>query len=339
MLIGGAFATGQEAMQFFVGHGAFSLPSLIICLLLMVYTSWSLMRAGKTRNLVTHEQAFRYFCGDIMGVAMTWYTITMIVTVYGVMLSGVGATLEQAYGLPTFIGSGLMAFCAAGTLLLGLKGIIKLLSVIGPAIVFLTIATAISSFFSEKFNLEVGLRVATETILLRASDNWLFSGILYVGLAMPGLAAFLPLLGVTAESQGQIRGASLLGPVGFVVAMALVVLALMGHLQLVAQAEVPILVLAAEVFPLYGSIFAIVIFLGIYTTVTPLLWAVCRRFSSDRSNRFKLIAIGLTLLCLVGGNLLPFGEMINLIYPSIGYVGLFLLFCLVFRDIQSLVRR
>ena len=198
---------------------------------------------------------------------------------------------------------------------------------------------AIGSFFGERFNLEDGLRVAAETTMLRASDNWLFSGILYVGLAMPGLAAFLPLLGATAGSQEQIRGASLLGPVGFIVAMALVVLALMGHLQLVSQAEVPILVLAAEVFPLYGSIFAIVIFLGIYTTVTPLLWSVCRRFSSDRSNSFKLISIGLTLFCLVGGNLLPFGEMINLIYPSIGYVGLFLLFCVVFRDIRSLVRR
>ena len=326
-------------MQFFVGYGAFSLPGLVICLLLMVYTCWSLMRAGKTRNLVTHEQAFRYFCGDIIGVVMTWYTMIMIVTVYGVMLSGVGATLEQAYGLPTLIGSSLMAFCAAGTLLLGLQGIIRLLSVIGPAIVVLTIATAIGSFFGERFNLEDGLRLAAETTLLRASDNWLFSGILYVGLAMPGLAAFLPLLGVTAESEGQIRGASLLGPIGFIVSMGLVVLALMGHLQLVSQAEVPILVLAAQVFPLYGSIFAIVIFLGIYTTVTPLLWSVCRRFSSDGSNSFKLISIGLTLFCLVGGNLLPFGEMINLIYPSIGYVGLFLLFCLVFRDIRSLVRR
>ena len=61
LLIGAAFATGQEALQFFVGHGAFSVPSLMTCLLLMVYTSWSLVRAGKTRNLVTHEQAIRYF--------------------------------------------------------------------------------------------------------------------------------------------------------------------------------------------------------------------------------------------------------------------------------------
>ena len=156
LLIGGAFATGQEAMQFFVGYGAFSLPGLVLCLLLMVYTSWSLIRAGKTRNLVNHEQAFRYFCGDIIGVVMTWYTMLMIVTVYGVMLSGVGATLEQAYGLPTLIGSSLMAFCAAGTLLLGLQGIIKLLGVIGPAIVFLTIATAIGSFLAKDLISKMG---------------------------------------------------------------------------------------------------------------------------------------------------------------------------------------
>ena len=60
-LIGGAFSTGQEAMQFFVGFGAKGLVGLIICGLLMIYTCFSLLKAGKQNDLRTNEDAFRYF--------------------------------------------------------------------------------------------------------------------------------------------------------------------------------------------------------------------------------------------------------------------------------------
>ena len=61
LLIGGAFSTGQEAMQFFVGFGAKGLVGLIICGLLMIYTCFSLLKAGKQNDLRTNEGAFRYF--------------------------------------------------------------------------------------------------------------------------------------------------------------------------------------------------------------------------------------------------------------------------------------
>ena len=44
LLIGGAFSTGQEAMQFFVGFGAKGLVGLIICGLLMIYTCFHYLR-------------------------------------------------------------------------------------------------------------------------------------------------------------------------------------------------------------------------------------------------------------------------------------------------------
>ena len=97
--------------------------------------------------------------------------------------------------------------------------------------------------------------------------------------------------------------------------------------------------MAKKVFPVYGSIFAAVIFLGIYTTVTPLMWTICRRFANEHTLRFRLLAISLTLVCWFGGNLLPFGELINLIYPSIGYVGLILMFCLIYRDLSEILNK
>ena len=86
LLIGGAFSTGQEAMQFFVGFGSKGLIGLLICGFLMIYTCFSLLKAGKQNDLRTNEDAFRHFCGRYLGIFMTWYTMIMIVTVYGCLL-------------------------------------------------------------------------------------------------------------------------------------------------------------------------------------------------------------------------------------------------------------
>jgi uncharacterized membrane protein YkvI len=88
--------------------------------------------------------------------------------------------------------------------------------------------------------------------------------------------------------------------------MTVVVVALIGNIDLLFNKEVPILILATKALPIYGSIFALVIFMGIYTTVTPLIWTVCRRFFEERTESFNLLSISLTLICLLGGNLLPF---------------------------------
>mgnify|MGYP003306926360 FL=1 len=339
LLIGGAFATGQEAMQFFVGFGNKGLIGLLICGLLMIYTCFSLLRAGKQNDLRTNEDAFRHFCGRYLGIFMTWYTMIMIVAVYGVMLGGVGATLEQAYGLPVIFGSGLMAICATVTLLLGLNKIIEVLGVIGPVIVVLTLATAITTLFDGSLALNEGARISGGLEILKASENWFFSAILYAVFSLPGLYGFLPLVGTTIKSNFEVKGVSLFGPLLFIGAMTIVFLALLGNIQSVYNAEVPILVLATKVFPVYGSIFAVVIFLGIYTTVTPLMWTICRRFAVEHSVRFRLLAVTLTLICWFGGNLLPFGQLINLIYPSIGYIGLILMACLIYKDVSQFINK
>ena len=334
LLIGGAFATGQEAMQFFVAFGFKGLIGLIICGLIMVYTCYSLLNAGRNNNLKTNEDVFRHFCGNWLGTFMTWYTMIMIVAVYGVMLGGVGATLEQAYNIPIFIGSSFMAICTTITLLLGLNKIIKILGIIGPVIILFTISSAIITLLDESSALKVGINLATSLDILKASDSWLFSAILYSVFSLPGLYGFLPLVGSTAKSSFEVRAISLFGPLLFTVVMGIVVLALLGSIKSLYNVEVPILVLATNVFPIYGSIFAFIIFLGIFSTVTPLIWTVCRRFFEEYTMKFNLLAIFLTLICLFGGNLLPFGKLINIIYPSIGYIGIVLFISLIFKDLR-----
>lgn len=334
LLVGGAFSTGQEAMQFFVAHGSGGFLGLSLCCVVMVYMSWSLLSAGRRENFKTNEEVFRYFCGNSAGVVITWYTIFMIVAVYGVMLAGVAATLEQAYGLPLGYGSGLMALCCMTTALLGLKRIVGFLGFVGPLVVLFTVITAVAALFYSSTDLKDGLQASREITFLKVSNSWWFSCLVYVGLAVPGLAGFLPLVGSTMTGRREVRAVSLVGPLLFIGALAVLTLVLITNVTMVHETEVPLMVIAINISPLYGSLFGAVIFLGIYTTVTPMLWTICRRFAVEDSMRYRTLIVGITLVCWVGGGLIPFGQLVNWIYPSVGYVGLFILCCQIYTDIK-----
>lgn len=334
-LIGSGFATGQEAMQFFASYGMWGVPGALITVLLFTYTCATLMLAGKRHGLKRNEDAFRHFCGPYIGVFLTWYTMIFIVAVHAIMLAGAGATLHQAYGLPTWVGSAAMAFLSMCTLLLGLKRIIDVMGLIGPLIVVLTISIAIASLSGNAQELAAGARQAPQLDILQASPHWLFSAFLYVGLTLPGMASFLPAVGASTGSDRDILASSLLGPGLYIGAMVLVVLALLASIGSVYQAQVPIMALASNVLPVYGAVFAVIIFLGIYTTVTPLLWTVCERFADETTPSYRVLVVVLTLVGLVGGTTLPFGQLVNLIYPTVGYAGLLFLCCAIVTDIKS----
>jgi uncharacterized membrane protein YkvI len=334
-LIGSGFATGQEAMQFFAVYGFRGVLGALISVILFFYSCVTLMKAGKRFGLKRNEDVFRHFCGPYIGVFLTWYTMIFIVAVHAIMLAGAGATLHQAYGLPPLVGSGLMALLSMATLLMGLNKILDVMGLVGPLIVVLTIGIAGMSLLENAPGLASGANQVVELDILKASPHWLFSALLYVGLTLPGLASFLPAVGATAGSEREITAASVLGPLLYIAAMIAVILALLASIGEVYQAQIPIMSLASGVLPAYGSFFAVVIFLGIYTTVTPLLWTVCSRFAQECTRRYQVLVVGLTAVGLLGGAFLPFGRLVNLIYPTVGYAGLLFLSCVLFTDLKS----
>jgi len=335
LFIGSGFATGQETMQFFVAYDYKGLVGVAFSLFLFIYTCSKLMSAGYKYKLSRNEDVFVHFCGEPIGKFLTWFTMVFIVATFTIMLSGAGATLEQSYGTPVFVGSGTMAMLSMLTLLMGLKRIVDVISIIGPVIAVSTIYIAIISVLQDPAAIDTGAKIIPTLNLLSASPNWLFSSVLYVCFGLPAAASFLPAIGAAASNNRDVAFAGIIGPSVFVGAILLVTLALMSHIDEVNGALIPIMVLADEVLPVYGSIFAVIIFLGIYTTATPLLWSVCARFSEDRSRKYNFLVVALTGVGFCGGMVLPFDKLLNLIYPILGYAGLLFLSCVIFQDVKT----
>ena len=333
-LIGSGFATGQEIMQFFGAFGLSGILGVLIALVFLIYLCITFMRAGRELGLRKNEDVFRHYAGKIMGTFFAWYTMLLIIAVYAFMMSGAGATLHQYYGLPEIVGSAAMAVLTMMTLLLGLNRIIEVIAGIGPVIIIMTMFIAVATLINGDSSVSAGNDIIPTLELLKVSSNWAFAGLLYVGLNILGLACFLPAVGTTLKNKKDITYSSFLGPILYSCGLILVSLALISQVTEVNGQMIPVMALASRVLPIYGAIFAIVIFFGIYSTATPLLWTVCARFAEDKTPRYKILVVTLTCVGFFGGMILPFDKLLNLIYPTIGYAGITFLVFVITKDIR-----
>jgi len=333
--IGPTFSSGQEPMQYFVVHGLGSIPASAIVLTLLMYLCYSFLRLGKNKGLTRNEDIFRHYCGKHLGTVISWYTMILIVAVHALMLSGTGATLEQSYGIPRIVGSGLMALASMCTILLGLKRIVDIISGVGPIIVIVTLFIAVATLTNHHNDIAANTKIIPELEMMSISSHWFSSAIMYVGMSILGLACFITPLGRNVDPGKNMLYSAIGGPLFFSVALVTLCLALISSISTTHGEMIPTLALATNVLPIYGSIFAIIIFFGIYTSATPLLWTVCARFAEDKTKKYNILVVILTLIGWFGGMTLPFDKLVNLIHPTIAVAGVIFIVCALWTDCRE----
>ena len=335
LLLGSGFATGQESLQFFGAFGAKGLIGALIAWAVFIYLCRVMLLVGREHNLMRNEDVFVYFAGELAGKVFTWYTMVFIIAVIAVLLAGAGATLSQTFPISGPAATVGMAILSGLTLLLGLKKIIDIVGFIGPLIAVIALIVCAIALGTSEGDLVANLAILESQDRLRASGNWLLSGILYVGLSVLAVASFMAPVGAKLETTSVVMPSSVLGPTLLMGAMALVFLALAADLPAIEDQVIPMLALTDRVFPPLSQGYAILISLGIYTTVTPLLWSVCARFFAEGTTSYRVLVLVQSIVGILGGLALPFDQLLNLIYPTVGYVGLIFLGLIFVKQIRG----
>ena len=362
-LIGSGFATGQEILQYFTSYGYQGIFVVIAMLLLFVYVGGSFITAGFTQQFDKGSDIFTYYCGKYVGAFYDYFTIAFVFMSYVVMVAGAGATLNQHYALPVWVGGVLMMVLACGTVLMGLGKIVDIIGMIGPVIVIISIGLglfAIISNFSEISDnaaiisagtvTEAGVELdlvyeattnnETETlpvVMKRAGTSWFTSASSYVGFCMLWLAAFLAAMGKGAKSKKEARIGSTLGAIGFSAGCAVLMFGLIAYLPDIAMSEIPSLVLAGKVHGSVATLFTVIIIAGIFTTAVPLLWQVSSRFTKEGTTKFRVVTVVLAAAGCFVGLMLPFSELVGIIYVINGYVGILLLVFIIVKDVRVFI--
>jgi len=335
LLIGSGFSTGQEVMQYFVGHGYRGLASTAIFLVLGIYLTVTMLLVGQKYGFRNNEDVFRHYAGRLGGSLFSLYAVISLYCVYFVMLSAAGSVLHESYGTPVWVGALIMGLVVLATLYFGLHEVVAILGALGPVLIVLLIVIALVAVARDPGAVADGARIAPTVDMLRISDHWWFSGLMYPALVATGVASFMPALGAQVDSRRQLVAAGILAPSLFVLTLVAVALALFSGLPEIATFRIPMLELASRTLPFVATVFSVIITAGIFTTAVPLLWITLVRFSEDGSRRYHGLAVVLTGSGVLFATIMPFDRLLNIVFETIGYSGILLFVLVVIRQVRD----
>ena len=348
--IGSGFATGQEIVQYYTAYGAQNILVLAVFVIAFLYYNFNFAKAGAEERFEKANDIYKYYCGKYLGTFYDYYSTLFCYMSLWVMVGGAGKTLNEAYGLPVWIGAVILIILTVITVIGGLNSLVDAIGIVGPAIVVLCIAIGLITFVRDAGNVSAGLEViktgaykgaASGETIKNAGANWLISGLSYAGFVLLWFASFTSALAMKNKKKDLQQGI-IWGTIALAIAIVVVSFGQIANINTgsdglyVWNAGIPNLILANSIVPIFSKIFAIVVFAGIYTTAVPLLYHPSSRFAKEGTPAFKMLTVVLAMVGLLVGLFLDFRVLVNIIYVLNGYVGAVLILFMLWKNFKDL---
>jgi len=316
--LGAGFVSGQELTQFFAVFGGNGLVGMVAAVLMLMTLSGLVMKIARRTGVIEFGKIIVRknlpWLRAIFGGVFIFFLFGVVV----VMTAGAGALLHQVFGLPKIWGNAFMALCLA---ILGLReaqGVLNVFRITVPCLIVVAIITGVWSFFSFEVNGVTARPFSGANPLL---GNWLFAAVAFASYNMMVAISILVPVAPEVESEKTIDRGILQGAGQLLVAFVCILLPLIMNQAMLAGAELPMLLLAERISPVWGVVYAVLLLSGMFGSGLACLFGVTVRFKEiARNTRSSTLILGLVGAAFIG-SLAGFKELIATVFPVVGYIG------------------
>ncbi|MFC7366735.1 MULTISPECIES: hypothetical protein [Bhargavaea] len=331
VIVGAGFASGQEILQYFTSFGLKGILGAVLATALFAYLGMTLANIGSRLNAKSHKNAIYEISGRYLGVIVDAIIIFTLFGVGVVMIAGAGSTLNQQFGLPVFVGSLLMTVLVTLAMMLKVDKVIGVIASITPfLLIFIGIISVYSlSTMDTSF---ASLNPVTEN-LEKSFPNWFISAINYVSFNI-AVGAGMALLTGGSEKSARVAGiGGLLGGLAIGIMIILGHLAIFARIETVASYDLPLLKIVEDISPVLAILMAIVLFGMIFNTALGMFYGFVARFFEMETKKAHIATI-ITLAIGFVLSFVGFTTLVSKFYSLIGYLGLFLIFALIYAPFK-----
>lgn len=326
VMIGAGVSSGQDLLQYFVSFGAWGLIGVIVLGVLHVGFGRLMIALGSYYQSDDHSVVLAEISHPVIYRILD---IALIITcfIFGfVMTAGAGANLNQQFGMPFWVGAFL---CTALTIVVSFLDFKKIIGVIGvftPMILVMIAVIFMTNVLGRHWDFTEMNRIS-QTIQSPFSSVWM-SVVNYFAVCVMSVIAMAFVMGGSifkineAEKSGA-WGGFMVGVIFFITTLIL-----FANSDKVVKSDVPMLAIAKEVNPIFATLYAFVIFGLIFNTVFSLYYALGKRFAAGSEKRFKFFVTAFSLSGFLV-SFMGFRQLVAVMYPIIGYMGLLMLVVLV----------
>lgn len=325
IVVGAGFASGMEALQYFVAYGTNGFYGVILASVTMLFAATAFMTFGSYFLAREHNEVFYNVTSKPAAFIMDWSAVACMFSVGFVMFAGAGSNLRQSFGWPIWVGAVAMLTLM---LIVGRFDVDKVSSVIGWATPLLVVFVLIGSIYSftqvDVSWSEVGSYAQQEVSRADGTPYWWLGALNHTGLnALCGVSMALVMAGDEFDTKSTRLG-GILGGVIYAVMLALLVASLLIQVESVNGNDMPLLAVIDNVDPVLGFIMTWVIFLMVFNTCLGMFYALAKRLTRKKPERFYPVY---AIACIVGFGLsfAGFQPLVSSLYPILGYLGLFVM--------------
>ena len=314
-LIGAGFASGQEIYVFFYKYGIHGIFGIIVSSILLGFVVYKVLVISKNKEIKNYRNFLNIFVNNerYLDIFNTIINIFILITFY-IMIAGFGAYFEQQFNINGLIGSSILAILCFFVLVKNISGLVKVNQVIIPILIIsLLIIGANVIDFKNIFNM-------SNYMFENNSLKWILDAILYAGY---NSILLIPVLIVLKDIVKNKKDISIISVViiAIVIILSLVIFFMLLKVDVnIENLEMPAVYVATKISKVFEYIYGFIILSSIFTTSISLGTSFLENVSSSKQNYRRyaiLICVSSVIVSKVG-----FSNLVNLLYPIFGYIGL-----------------
>lgn len=335
VLAGASFASGREALQYFVAFGYWGLVGAIITAVAMTISGITILQIGSYHRAKEHMSVFDAVATPLVSKLLDFATLVCLFCIGFAMFAGAGTNLQQQWGWPVWVGALIMLTL---TLLTGLLDVDKVTIAIGAItpfiIIFLTIGTLYTVINVVSGDPNWAAINAQAQEIPTTLPNWWVSAINNVGLNVIVVVSMTIVIGGNFLDAREVGYGGILGGGFFLLLLIILAGGLFVSVGPITDAEMPTLEMVRQIHPLLGTLMAIAIYGMIYNTAIGMFYAFAKRLTRNKPQNFYKAYVISVLIGFVL-SFIGFSNLIGWVYPILGYMGIAIMFIIAYAWIKN----
>lgn len=315
-LIGAGFASGQEVYLFFFSYGMKGLIGILISSIIIgvvIYSTFNILNKYKINTykdflniLIPKNTKLKIIANFIINI--------FILITFFIMIAGFGAYFEQEIGINRLVGSLILAIITFIVFMTSIKGVVKVNELIVPILIgFIFIIGIISIKDIHILNLE-------NYVIRTNYTNFALSAVLYSSYNSILLIPVLITLNNYVKNKKQIFYISFISAIVTILLSVIIFLLLVRVDVDISKLEMPVVYVVSNMFKILRYIYGVIILGSIFTTAISLGVSFLQNTAKNKKG-YTQIAI---IMCITSVIISKFGfsNLVSLLYPIFGYLGL-----------------
>lgn len=315
-LIGAGFASGQEVYLFFFSYGMKGLIGILISSIIIgivIYSTFNILNKYKINTykdflniLIPKNTKLKIIANFIINI--------FILITFFIMIAGFGAYFEQEIGINRLVGSLILAIITFIVFMTSIKGVVKVNELIVPILIGFIFIIGIISIK----NIHI---VNLENYVIRTNyTNFALSAVLYSSYNSILLIPVLITLNNYVKNKKQIFYISFISAIVTMLLSVIIFLLLVRVDVDISKLEMPLVYVVSNMFKILRYIYGVIILGSIFTTAISLGVSFLQNTAKNKKGYTQISII----MCITSVIISKFGfsNLVSLLYPIFGYLGL-----------------